>query len=113
VPLRGPDWVTVDALGGDALPAATLDRVVDAQQHRAAWREDGDQEAEQQACRRAGVPRSPVKHPMVVGESPFPAEPRDPQQAGHGALARGEDGADQQQLGVAPGPLLHEDWREG
>jgi hypothetical protein len=44
-----------------------------------------------------GVPFTPRK---------FPAEPGDPQQAGHHALARGKDGADQQQLGVVPRPLL-------
>ena len=81
--------------------------------HGAARREGGDQEAEQQAGRRAGVPGGPVEHPMVVGEPPLPAEARDPQEAGHGALAGREDGADQQQLGVAPGPLLHEHGREG
>src|SRR3954451_15802879 len=68
------------------------------------------------SSRRAAArasPSGPVEHPMVVGESPFPAEARDSQEAGHGALTRGEDGADQQQLGVPPSPLLHEDRREG
>src|SRR5215213_1225004 len=51
--------------------------------------------------------------PMVVGEPPFPAEPGDPQEAGHSAPAGREDGADQQQLGMAPYPLLHEHRREG
>ena len=50
---------------------------------------------------------------MIVGEPPFPAQTRDPQQAGHGALAGSEDGADQQQLGTAPGSLLQERRGEG
>src|SRR3954463_4702622 len=50
---------------------------------------------------------------MVVGEPPLPAEPGDPQEAGHRALARRQDGTDQQQLGVAPRPLLQEHRREG
>ena len=50
---------------------------------------------------------------MVVGEPSLPAEPRDPQEAGHRALAGSEDGADQQQLGMAPGSLLQEHRREG
>ena len=50
---------------------------------------------------------------MVVGEPPLPAEPRDPQEAGHRALARRQDGADQQHLGMAPGSLLQEQRREG
>jgi hypothetical protein len=72
----------------------------------------GDQEAEQQAGRRAGVPSGPVQDPMIAGEPRLPAEPHDPQEAGHGALAGGEDGADQQQLGATPGPLLREHRRE-
>src|SRR3712207_1914491 len=59
------------------------------------------------------IPGSAVENPMVVGEPPFPAEPRDPQEAGHGALARGENGADQQQLGMAPCSLLPEHRSEG
>src|SRR3954447_10578874 len=50
---------------------------------------------------------------MVVGEPPLPSEPGDPQEAGHRALARRQDGTDQQQLGVAPRPLLQEHRREG
>src|SRR4051812_3082384 len=50
---------------------------------------------------------------MGVGEPPLPAEPGDPQEAGHRALARRQDGTDKQQLGVAPRPLLQEHRREG
>src|SRR3954447_13235364 len=50
---------------------------------------------------------------MVVGEPPLPAEAGDPQEAGHRALAGRQDGTDQQQLGVAPRPLLQEHRREG
>src|SRR5690349_14407843 len=38
---------------------------------------------------------------MIAGEAPLPAETHDSQEAGHRALAGGEDGADQQQLGAA------------
>jgi hypothetical protein len=94
VALRGADRVAVDALRRDALAATTLDRVVDAQHHRSGRREGVEQQAEQDA---GGGPRAPghaVEHPVVVGEPPLPAEPGDPQQAGHGALAGREDGAD-------------------
>jgi hypothetical protein len=60
-----------------------------------------------------GTPNRAVKNPMVVGEPPLAAEPRDPQEAGHRALAGGENGADQQQFGMAPCSLLQEHWREG
>src|SRR5215208_6758187 len=51
--------------------------------------------------------------PMVGGEPPLPAEPRDPQKARYGAPARGENGGDQQQLGVPPCSLLPEYRDEG
>ena len=111
--LRGADRVTVDALGGDAFAAAALDRVVDPEHDRAARGKGGDQQAEQQAGPRTRVPDGTVEDAMVVGEPPFPAEAGDPQQAGDGALAGGEDGADQQQLGMAPGSLLQEHRGEG
>lgn len=95
------------------LATATLDRVVDPEHDRAARGKGGDQQAEQQAGRRAGIPDRTVEDTMVVGEPPFPAEPGDPQQAGHGALAGGEHSADQQQLGPTPGSLLQEHRDEG
>jgi hypothetical protein len=113
VALRGTNRVTVDALGGDALATAALDRVIDPEHHGAARGKGGDQQAEQQAGRRTRTPDGTVENAMVVGEPPFPAEPIDPQQAGHGALAGGENGADQQQLGMAPGSLLQEHRGEG
>jgi hypothetical protein len=94
-------------------PAAALDRVVDAQHHWPGGREGVDQQAEQDAGGRPGAPGRAVEHAMVVGEPPLPAEPGDPQQACHRALAGGEDGAGQQQLGATPGPLLPEHRREG
>ena len=43
---------------------------------------------------------------MIAGEPRLPAEPHDPQEAGHVALAGGEDGADQQQLGAGVAKAL-------
>jgi len=113
VPLRRSDRVAVDALGGDALAAPALDRDVDPEHDGAVRGQGGDQQAQQQASRHTGIPDDPVEDAMVGGEAAFPAEPRDPQEAGHGALAGGEDGADQQQLGMAPCPLLPEHRSEG
>src|SRR5207342_1261514 len=98
VVLRGADWVTVNALGGDAFAAAALDRVVDPEHDRAPRGKGGDQQAEQQAGCGTRVPDGTVEDAMVVGEPPLAAEAGDPQQAGHGALAGGKNGADQQQL---------------
>ena len=113
VALRGANRVAVDALGVDALAAAALDRVINPQHHGAVRRKGSKQEAQQQAGRCVGSPGGPVEHAMVGGEPALPAAPRDPQEAGHRALAGDEDGADQQQLRVPPCSLLPEHRREG
>jgi hypothetical protein len=113
VVFRGTNRVAVNALGGDALATAAFDRVVDPEHDRAARGKGGDQQAKQQAGRQTGLPDGAVEDAMVVGEPPLAAEAGDPQQAGHGALAGGENGANQQQLGMAPGSLLQEHRGEG
>jgi hypothetical protein len=104
--VRRAHRVAVDALGADALAAPALDGVVQAENQRAAARREGVQQQLQQQAR--GGPRAAggaVEDAMVVGEPPLPGEPGDPQDAGHGALARRQDGADQQHLGMLPAPL--------
>jgi hypothetical protein len=49
VAVAGAHRIAVDAPGSDALAAAALDRVVDAEQHRAGRREGVQQQAEQDA----------------------------------------------------------------
>ena len=74
MPVAGADRVAIDALGGDALAAAALDRVVEAQQHGTARREGVDQEpSSSRAAARA--PGGPVQHPVVVDEVPLPPQP--------------------------------------
>ena len=58
-----------------------------------------EQQHQQDAGRRTGRPRRPVEHLMVAGVVALVAATHDPQRRGHGALAWGEDRADQQQLG--------------
>ena len=55
-----------------------------------------------------GRPRCPVQHVMVAGIVPVAAEAHDPQRSRHGALARGQDRAHQQHLGLAPRPVLEQ-----
>jgi hypothetical protein len=88
--------------------AATLDRVVDAEQHRAARDESGEQQAQQQARGPALAPARAIENAMVVDEPALAAQPSDPQQAGHGALARRKDRPDQQHLGVPPATVAEE-----
>ena len=49
---------------------------------------------------------------MIVGEMPVARMAGDPQRARHRALSRGQDGADQQHLGMQP-RALDEERREG
>jgi len=113
VAVAGAHRIAVDAPGSDALAAAALDRVVDAEQHRPGRGEGVQQQAEQDARCRTAAPGSTVEHAVEVDEASLPAQPRDAQQARHGALAGRQDRADQQHLGVAPRSLLHEHRREG
>jgi len=109
--VAGPHGTAVDALGGDALAAAALDGVVDPQHDRPGRHEGSDQQAEQQA---RGGPRAPgraVQHAVVVDEPPLARQASDPQNAGHGATARRQDGAGQQHLGV-PSAALKEQGRK-
>jgi hypothetical protein len=106
--VRGAHRVAVDSPCFDPLAAPALDRVVDAEQHRTAWDKGGEQEAQQQARAAALAPSRPAEDPMIIDKPRFTAEPRDPQQAGHGALAGREDRADQQCFGVPPAPVAEE-----
>jgi hypothetical protein len=89
----------------DALAAPALDGVVEAEDHRAARREGVQQQPQHHTPGRPSAPGGAVQHAMVVGEPPFAAESSDPEDAGHGALARRQDRPDQQHLGVSPAPL--------
>ena len=106
MPVAGADRVAINAFGGDALAAATLDRVVEPEHHGAVRRERLDQQPQQQP---GGEPRAPgrsAQHPVVVHKVPLTHQTADPQQAGHGARPRSENGANQQHLGRAPAPMV-------
>jgi hypothetical protein len=45
---------------------------------------------------------------MIVDEVPLATEAGDAQDAGHGALAGRQDGADEQDLGIVPGSVAKE-----
>ena len=45
---------------------------------------------------------------MIIDEVTFSAEAGDAQDAGHGALAGRQDGSDEQDLGMVPGPVAKE-----
>jgi len=108
MPLRGADWVTVDALGADPLAAAAFNAVIEAQQHRSRRHEGVQQQPKQHPGCRPAAPGGAVQHAVVVDEPPLPAEPADAQNAGHRALPWHQVGADQEHLGVPPTPLLEE-----
>jgi hypothetical protein len=91
--------------GADALAAPPLDRVVEAQQHRPGRQEGVQQKSEQDPGCRSSAPGGAVQHAVVVHKPPLPAEPADPQNAGHRTLAGRQDRPDQQHLGMPPTPL--------
>ena len=62
-----------------------------------------EQQRQQDAGYRTGRPHCPIEHLMVAGVVVIIAAAHDAQRRGHGALARGQDRADQQQLGFTPG----------
>jgi len=68
--------------------------------------------SEQQARGGPQAPGDAVEHAVVVHESPLLRQARDAQDARHHALARRQDGASQQHLGMAP-TALKEQRREG
>jgi hypothetical protein len=104
--VAGADRVAIDPLGADPLAAPTLDRVIKAQHHRPARHKGVQQQPEQHPRRRPSAPGSTAEDAMVVNKPPLPAEPSDAQDAGHRALPRHQNGADQEHLGVTPTPLL-------
>ena len=90
----------------NALATTTLDRVVEAEQHGTVRRERLDQQLQQQPRGQKRAPGRSVQHPVVVHEVPLTHQPADPQQAGHCARPRSENGANQQHLGMAPAPMV-------
>jgi hypothetical protein len=104
--------IAVDALGRDAFAAPALDRIVNAQDHRTAGHEGLEQQTQQPVGAIPFAPAGPAEHAMVVHEMALPAEAGDPQDARDRALARCQDRAEEQHLGVPP-TALEEEWREG
>ena len=62
-----------------------------------------EQQHEQDAGRLAGRPHRPIEHLMVAGVVAVVAAAHDAERRCHGALARGQYRADQQDLGFQPG----------
>ena len=62
-----------------------------------------EQQHQQDAGRPTGRPHRPIEHLVVTGVVALVATAHDPQRRRHGALSRGQDRADQQQLGFLPG----------
>ena len=103
--MAGPHRVAVNAFRCDALAAPALDGVVDPQNDRPAWGKGGDQQPEQDARRSPRAPGRAVQHAVIIHEPPLARQARDVQDAGHGALARRQDGTHQQHGGVTPTAL--------
>jgi hypothetical protein len=101
--VAGAHGVTVDAARRYALAPAPLQRVVHADDHGTARREDGDQQPEQHLRRGAGRPARPVQHAVVAGEAGRSVPPRRAQGGADCAPVQGEQGALDQHRHPAPG----------
>ena len=100
----GTRRIAVDAQGFDFRAAAPFQGFVDAEDQRTiALIQVLEQQHEQDASRLAGRPHRPIEHLMVAGVVEVVAAAHDAQRRGHGALARGQYRADQQNLGFQPG----------
>src|SRR3954453_21156560 len=105
VAVAGADRVAVDPLGLDVFAAPALDGVAEAKDDRPLWHEGVQQQPEQHTRCGTPAPGGAVEDAMIVHEPPLPAEPGHAENAGHRALARCQNGSDQQHLGMAPTPL--------
>ena len=100
----GAHRVPVDASGLDHGAATAFQGFVDAEDQRAvAPVQVPEQQQQQDAGRLTGRPHRPVEHLVVAGVIVSIAAAHDAERRGHGALSRGQYGADQQQLSLAPG----------
>ncbi len=100
----GTHRIAVDAPTFDLGAAPPFQGFVDAEDQRAvAAVQVLEQQHQQDAGRLAGRPHRPIEHLMVTGVVALVAAAHDPQGRGHGALARGQDRADQQHLSFPPG----------
>src|SRR5215213_5886509 len=108
VAVAGADRVAVDPFGTYAFAAPALDRVVDAEDHWPLRYEGVQQQPEQHTRCGTPAPGGTVEDAMKVHEPPLLAEPGDPENAGHRAPARRQDGSDQKHLGMPPTPLEEE-----
>src|SRR4051794_2007082 len=105
VAVAGADRVAVDPLGLDVFAAPALDGVVEAKDDRPLWHEGVQQQPEQHTRCGTPAPGGAGEDAMIVHEPPLPTEPDHAENAGHRALARRQNGSDQQHLGMAPTPL--------
>lgn len=99
--VTGAHRVTVDALGHDFGTAATLKRLVDTKDERAARGEGRNQQAQQGAA----------DGEMVALDAPALIQFHCPQGSGHRPPARGEECADDQYQGMRP-HVAGEGWCE-
>ena len=105
VPMAGAYRVAINAFGCDALTPSALNRVVNAQHNGSGRHENVEQQSQQHTRCSPGAPFGTVEHAMAVDEPSLVHQAHDAQKAGHGMLARRQDGTGQQSFSVPPTPL--------
>ena len=99
----GAHRVPVDSLGFDPpAPPPLQGFVYPEHQGTTPLVQVSEQKPQQGPAQLEGRPRRPVEDVMVLGKAPFMAQSHHTQRGGHGPLARGQNGADQKQLGFQP-----------
>ena len=99
----GTHRIAVDAQGFDFRTTAPFQGFVDAEDQRTiAPIQVEDQQSKQDPGHLQGRPCRPVEHVMVAGVVAIVAQSHDTQRRCHGALARGQYGTNQQDLGFPP-----------
>lgn len=97
------DRIAVDALGADLRASAALERLVDADDHRLVFGDEGgDEHAQEQAREGQGRPGGTAQHAMIGLEIALACEPHHSEHGGYGASAAGQNGAEQEDAGVLP-----------
>ncbi len=100
----GTHRITIDGPRPDLGATTPFQGLVDAEdQWTVAVIQVLEQQHQQDAGDLTGRPHRPIEDLVVAGVVPVVAQSHDAQRRRHGALTRGEDRADQQQLGFSPG----------
>ena len=100
--LAGAGGIAIDAFGRDLGPAPPLQRFIHPDHHGSARHKCANEQPQQDVADGQTGPHGAVQDAMIGAERGEMAEPQHAQHHTHHALARRQDGADHEQLGMPP-----------